>query len=774
MDRRSTSRRPKWRAALAVADSRLLRWWWIVPVVGLVTFVALRPSALEQVSEDLERPPTEAPLVIDDRAMPEIAAPVVGSSVLPLLTPEVRPAAPTQWAQAGVPIPFGQWWSGLATGPDIPALWAKPLLLRMGDDGRADLSAPQRTERADGLRDARVTPAIFFEFGGAARVRVIDHGPLHIRFAVVTDDAEVIVTMVQGSPFLEIEGWGSLIMTVPALSGLEQTRAAPTADRFSTAAGSWILASSQPSMLSVDGDRVELVLQNGVSHVVGPVPDGADGGYDDVAARVAAAPLLDSVEELTVAEDGSVRQTLSVLRDGTTTNTWALLPHHIDFIASSPEVVGELDSIHGRAPVVVESNLTLDYPAVPTVWDVPAPSDAVDFDAAALIPEGERPDLVGSYFGAKEALTDALVHDVLRASGSERAGAPFMRAATDAVLELFDPETAPALAWEPAWGSVVVTPPEFGAAEQLNDHHLQNGYWVAAAASVVVADPANRAALQPGIDLLIADYAGTAVVPEYAGVVSDEGVWSGFAGHGWASGVGGFGAGNSLESISESSHAWWAAAKWFLATDRPELADAFIARFTIESWLTGYEWLPTAAHQPEGEDVRPWSGVVWSGKVDAGTWFSAADEAALGIRLIPLGPQSFARYPDASAINAAGDRWTWCDRFGSGCASEWWNLLDSDAAVAGRPALAPGPQPEPTTTEMVRQWWRTHWDTSEVAPDWSCSPGVVVRRLADGPLVALTTNPSSRSVTATCRQAGGSEVELVVDARSARTVLLAN
>lgn len=742
----------------------------MVPLAAVVAFVALRPSSIEEALDDVPEA-FEAPLVNNDGAVDRFTAPSVGGTRLAILDRAARAPEPTQWGLDSEPVPFGQWWSGLATGPGIPALWAKPLLLRMSDDGRVDLSAPSFTTRSDGFRDARATPAIFFEFAPDAAIRVVDHGDLHVRFVVTTADGEVTMTMIQGSPFLELEGTGTVTMTAPALSGFDQSTTRPYVDRFSTAAGSWLLASSASGTSSSTGDQVVIDLSQGTRYALGPVPAGADDRYDEAAAAVAANQLLDTFESLAVGENGVVRQVLGQEREGADDMAvaWTLLPHHQDYLAVDLDEVGTLDSVHGPAPVVVGSKLLLDFPAVPIVWDAvaPLPADGVDFDAAAIGDDEERPPTVGSYFGAKYTATDAMIHDVLRGSGATDEAASFLVSANNSLAALVTAGTAPELTWDPGWGSVVVTPAEFGAGVELNDHHLQNGYWVSAAASVLVADPTQQLLLEDGIDLIVADYAGASVVPHLAGVVSDEGVWSPFAGHSWASGVGGFGAGNSLESISESSHAWWAAAKWFLASGRPALAEPFIARLTIESWLTGYEFLPTAEHQSDNPTLRPWTGVVWSGKTDPGTWFSASDEAALGIRLLPVGPQSFSRYPDNAAVRAAEDRWAWCDERGSGCADEWSNLLDTDAAVAGRSSLPVSADPELSTAEIVRRWWRAHWEGTKLADDWQCTPGAAMRIGVDGSLTVLLTNPGPVQVSASCGHPTGASLEFAIEPRSA-------
>ncbi len=717
--------------------------------------------------------PDEPPVTDGSEAEAEVSVrpsdhrsepPFVEGVQLEVLDQDVRPPEPSQWSGGEAAIPFGQWWSGLVAGPGIPALWAQPLLLRSDDRGRADLSAPTHTTREDGFRDAAIEPAVFFEFGPDAIIEVVDHGPLHVRFTVETGTADVTLTMVQGSPFLELEGTGTLQLTIPALTGLAASTPEHAVERFSTAAGPWLLASSGASSRTVDGDHVILDLVSGVRHAIGPVAEGADERYDAAAMTAANSPLISTGEQLTVDPDGTVHQVLQQHRsDGTDAVAWSLLPHHEAFVDGTADPIGTIAGVYGQSTVVSASELMLDYPAVPIIWDAVSPPS---FDIGD-VPVDDVPEIgTGSYFGAKHTATAATQYDVLSAAGADEQAAPYLTAAAESLDALMSSQLDPKITWEPGWGSAVVSPAEFGAGSELNDHQLQNGYWVGAAASVLSADPSRQSLLEDGIDLLVADYAGSSTVPHLAHTVSSEGTWSAFAGHSWASGIGGFAAGNNLESISESSYAWWAAAKWFLATDRSELAEPFIARLTIESWLTGYEWLPTGEHQSTDPAIRPWSGVVWAGKSDPGTWFDPSDEAALGIRLLPLGPQSFSRYHDAAAVEAAGTRWDWCDERGDGCVERWWNLLDSDAAVAGRPELTTGETPEESTTELVRRWWREHWEAASLAEGWSCTPGTTMRSRNDGALFALITNPSPETLAVTCSHADQPTFETVAEARS--------
>ncbi len=541
---------------------------------------------------------------------------------------------------------------------------------------------------------------------------------------------------------------------------------------------------------SAESDRPSGV----VRLVVGPVPlvDRRSAGrpvdasvvdpaaWASRAAVVASNPVASTSEHTSVLDDGSVEQRLVVDRQtgsgGRLPTLWALGPHQQN---GTDQPVGWLPDPRGPSSIVAADELVLHFDAVPILWAPAAPdgtaaTGAPDGTAATGAPDGTAatgaPDgtaavpvtsallsadleagparSTGSYFGGKRVAYDAALADLSHAYGeaSVRADAlDRVRTALDALLA----GTGPGLAWNGEWGTVVVTPAEFGAGNQLNDHHLQYGYWVAAAATLAEADPAWATRAREAIDLLVADYAGGAQVPCAPAALAAQRTWDPQAGHSWASGLAPFADGNNLESTGESLHAWWAAARWFMATGRPELAEPFVARLTIEARVAGAAWFPVVA---DGS-ARPWFGIVWSAKTDLGTWFDPAPESALGIQLLPLGPVSLTRYPDADAVAAARQRWAWCSGSGDGCATRWTNLLASDAAVAGVDPPS-GPDPEPSVPSSMLAWWHGVWAASHPAPA-SCTPGAVLRAASDGAITLLAVNVGPEPIAVHCRLADG-------------------
>lgn len=693
-----------------------------------------------------------------DRSQP----PVVAGTALPVLDRNERPETPVQWGGGGGAVPSGRWWSSLAAEEGILALWSYPLLLRSEPDGRVSVGSPTLRIRDDGYPDAETVPTVFLELGDDVRMSVLDEGAFHVRFSVITETANLTATITQGSPLLELDGTGTLPMTIPALGALEPS-VVPGVLTMTTSTGSWLAASESGTAADwrLDGDRADIDFGSGSRWVLGPAPTVA-ARYLEAVHAVAKSPLMTTVETLELTDGESVRQILRQAREPAPGQLpWVLLPHQSDHLQPNlSSSVASMDTPKGTLDVVVAPELALDYPAVPILWN-----PVVVGTASGQARVGDLPPVSdGSYFGGKYAYTAALASQ-LRGDDAD----DFLAIADQAVMALVARSRKPHIAWEPHWGSVVVSPAEFGSAVDLNDHQLQYGYWVAAAS--ILASAANGdidGHLRDAIDLMIADYGGGETVPQWQGVVADRSSWSAYDGHSWASGTSRFSAGNNLESISESSFAWWAAARWFIATGRPELADQFLARLTIESWRTQYEWLPTTEHQ--WANVRPWSGVVWASKIDPGTWFHASAEAALGIRLLPVGPQSFSRYVDPDSIRAASTRWEWCDRAPSQCLERWGNLLDSDAAVAGRLELRPTADPEESTLRAIAQWWRVHWETATFADSWRCTAGALARLRPDGTVVAILSNPGPVDLPARCQSLDGEVIyETIISPFSDRT-----
>jgi endo-1,3(4)-beta-glucanase len=123
------------------------------------------------------------------------------------------------------------------------------------------------------------------------------------------------------------------------------------------------------------------------------------------------------------------------------------------------------------------------------------------------------------------------------------------------------------LAYDSIWGGVVAQwawdvndiRVEFGNAI-YNDHNLQYGYWVFAAAVVAFLDPSwlQRWENKNWVNLLVRDYANPVADQNFP--FSRAFDW--YHGHSWATGLDAFPDGKSLESTSEDAHSLYAIKLW--------------------------------------------------------------------------------------------------------------------------------------------------------------------------------------------------------------------
>ncbi len=673
---------------------------------------------------------------------------------------------PAQWAVTDSDgVPTGQWWSSAVVGPGSEVMWAGPLAARVTPYGDVQISNRPPVRRDDGTTATPfVADVVVPGIDGSRATSVTGWGSLHVALRVGAGGRALDLLLASGDPFVELAFVGRPV-TLEILDG-SLVRSQPDAVEIVQHGRSWVVGADRPMTWSYEAGRLVAtpVGANGddaIGVAVGPVPEELAAGVDWTAeaAAVARNPVVDTTERLDVDGFGQVTQTLEVERRQPSASWWALRSHHATDRAGVDQV-GTFDDPTGEVALARLDSVVSQWGAAPVLWgavDLGRVSGATGGWGATLGSDLDTGPAAsdGSYFGGTRIAYAAATADLADAAGD---GAARRRALSE-VRDSFARLTAAAdadrgVTFDERWGSVVISPAEFGSGVELSDHHLQYGYWVAAAGTLAAADPEWAGANGALIDALIADYGGRAFSACDANGRDVERHWDAYAGHSWASGTAPFADGNNLESSSESIHSWWAAARWSVTTGRPALAEPFLARMVIESDQVRRRWLPVDTDLAG----RPFTGIVWGAKTDLGTWFDPAVESALGIQLIPLGPASLLRYADGAALDAATNRWRWCDAEGSGCDARWGNLLTSDAIAAGHPGPGATPDPEPSTSVAMLSWWTALWALAPESGAADCSPGAVARDNGRGALVVLATNPAPTPAELVCRDADGNEV----------------
>jgi len=240
--------------------------------------------------------------------------------------------------------------------------------------------------------------------------------------------------------------------------------------------------------------------------------------------------------------------------------------------------------------------------------------------------------------------------------------------------------------YDKLWGALIGQNPSYGSADTLNDHHFHYGYFIRAAAEIARADKAWAADKAWGgmVKLLIRDIASPdRTDPAFPWMRC----FDPYAGHSWASGNAKFGDGNNQESSSEAMNAWTGIILWGQATGDRELRDLGIYLYTTELAAANAYWFDVERQFFPKKYTQSCAALIWGGKADYATWFSAAPEHIHGIIMLPiqsgslylgLYPKYVRRNLDHMAKVRGSDEWKdWHDTL-------WMYeaLCDADKAMA--------------------------------------------------------------------------------------------
>jgi endoglucanase Acf2 len=337
--------------------------------------------------------------------------------------------------------------------------------------------------------------------------------------------------------------------------------------------------------------------------------------------------------------------TLRYLTEGGEPTVVAVLPHQAAGLEGSPDCgLGTYTGVLGEMDVCATGDLA---------WSVPTlePSGALDLsgldesqkatlaEQVAADAAADKPFAADTYFGGKSLYRVVNLYQVARQVGADDVAGDLRTRVVDQIDEWAQPDGCEqreerCFVYDPAARGMVGKVPSFGS-EEFNDHHFHYGYFLYAAGVMAAEDPALAERWAPVIDLLAADIAtsgGSSFFP-------DRRVFDVYGGHSWASGTSPFGDGNNQESSSEAVTAWNGLALWAQASGKEDLeAQArWMLAAEAASALAYWTNFPLDEALYDGFDHTVTS-LVWGGKRDYATWFSAEPSAMLGILVLPMSP----------------------------------------------------------------------------------------------------------------------------------------
>ncbi|MBN2504988.1 MAG: hypothetical protein JXB20_06575, partial [Bacilli bacterium] len=187
-----------------------------------------------------------------------------------------------------------------------------------------------------------------------------------------------------------------------------------------------------------------------------------------------------------------------------------------------------------------------------------------------------------------------------------------------------------------AWGSVYYSNDDFGTATSLSDHSFTHGYLIYASAVLAMYDDSFKDNYGLMVELLLDDYMYPYKDSAEFAYLRNFDQW---AGHSWAHGFGTFAEGNNLESTSEALNSWNAGYLWSLANNDTDRMEAAIYGFVTEISAIKEYWFDYDEENwdPDFGDYVDVAGMVWGGKHDYATWFGANPTFIYGIQWLPTG-----------------------------------------------------------------------------------------------------------------------------------------
>ena len=554
------------------------------------------------------------------------------SSVSLALTPEL----------ATLPAPTNQWWSSALTGPWPDNLFNEPWSTKLSADGLS-VGIPKVVATSDSIGAPFVGDLIITAPGDTLRSTKVDaHDDLSVDLRAISSKSQVAfsVLLVKGLPYQYVTYSQPLKLTtstkqIPTISQLADGRRAAkmtiNGRNYEAIASpaSGIVAGSDGVVITPGSRDDTLVLM-----AQGNGAEATDSAYEDGAKAL----VTGGTASYTV--EGQKVTTHLDWRTASGQTLHLVLPHQAAAGAGGA-ALGSFATVRGTAAVVRGNSLSYTQPVPENVDELSLPHDDKFFTKAKLetylqqavkttaAPSGT------SYNGGKELFGLANLLQMAKAASSPTAAA-FQDQLSAALIDwlTYSPgESSRYFAYDAHIRGLVAVTPEFGS-EMFNDHHFHYGYFLYAASLLGRYDPKFVKGYGKAVDLLAADIATTTPSdPNFPRLRS----FDAYAGHSWADGFSRFADGNNQESSSEAVNAWYALMEWGKVSKNAQLQDTGKWLYANEaaSALT-YNFAATKTNLfPSGYKHHQVS-LLWGGKSDWATWFSAAPEAKHAILMLPL------------------------------------------------------------------------------------------------------------------------------------------
>lgn len=554
--------------------------------------------------------------------------------------PQRATSQPILRLASGLIPPTNRWFSSLVFSKTPQPIYAYPLSFKPTTTG-FEVDAPIVTAAPNAVFGLH-RPTLSFDVGASAG-QVSGYDDLSAVYSQRRDDKEVVRSRItQGSPFIFVDSPAGT--TIRLTSPNPPVSSGPNLWLINLADQTFGIYTKGSVTAVASGLTITLPADGGLT--IFAMPQGADVS---VYARAAANPITGTAVSYQVTP--TQVQTTYELKTAAGSTLFAANPNLP--LADAKTIPGSFTTLLGTQTVAEGSRFTTSQSAQPPAGQLDL-STLTAADRAIVIAQlrADADSLsfkaTDTYFAGKELYRAANLLILANQLGETNV-ARNVQSKLRAELELWlDPTGSTKRAnkylyYDANYRGVVGETAAFGS-EQFNDHHFHYGYIIYAAAALSRYDQAFYQSAAPIVNVLVADIAAPTTTANFPKLR----VYDAYAGHSWASGSGDFADGNNQESSSEAINAWAAVYHWGKVSGNAGLAAQGQWLYQTESSVALRQWLTKPAAPAYSQTFVS---LVWGGKLDFATFFSARPQDLFGIQLIPMSPAQryLGRQPAARA-----------------------------------------------------------------------------------------------------------------------------
>ncbi len=552
------------------------------------------------------------------------------------------------------PIPTNQWWTNLITDRYAGQLWAFPLMVSADKEG-INLVFPVKwnAEGRDPVSDFPISVhGVDFK---PVDARAKDWGDWTLCFREAeTAQKYMDVTLGRGLPYAWLECHGvSPIIELGADTTFFDDAGKPeplpaTGDHFGITYGgrSYGVFAPDGTHFSREANAITAHFDPDGFLVICPLPTPKDlATFYPYAFSIPRSSHMDWTYD---PERGEVtttwKLTTALLKGHEHRLIQGWIPHHYRDTTNDLQFNG-LQYLTPRGlmkcAVGTEFKLTYSFHGFPPMLPAPQPLHLPhDFDGARmrgyLTRYAARTDYGNdTYWGGKSLLQlaqyMAMAHE-LHDPSFEKLRATLRTALTDWFT--YTPgEKAHYFACYPNWHALIGFQSSYGS-EGFNDNHFHYGYFTTAAAMLGMYDPDFLRDYGPMARLVAKEYANWDRTDLSFPHLRTFDVWEG---HSWASGLSS-GSGDNQESSSEAMQSWGGLFLLGTMLKDKEMTAAGAMGYAQESRAASEYWFNVHGDNFSKNYTHPIAGMVWSGGILYGTYFSGDPAWIFGIQWLPMSP----------------------------------------------------------------------------------------------------------------------------------------